>query len=187
MGAGVGDEDAVGDRRRFFDMVNECRKERAVVEKNSLSSGYPPRWYKTRQSDSSSSAQTTMVQIKTDNPSFVLHGIENAKIEQVRSTRCTTNSQRPVPEIKGDQVLVEIAKTGICGSDVHYLQHARIGSCVLEEPMCLGHESSGVIAQLGPEVKPALGLKEGMRVALEPGVACGKCDECKSGSYEVGV
>lgn len=90
-----------------------------------------------------------------------------------------------MPEIKGDQVLVEIAKTGICGSDVHYLQHAAIGNFVLEKPMCLGHESSGIIAKLGPDVKSSLGLKEGMRIALEPGVSCGKCGECKQGAYEV--
>ena len=49
--------------------------------------------------------------------------------------------------------------------------------------MCLGHESSGVIAKLGPDVKP--GLKVGDRVALEPGESCRACSACKSGSYEL--
>lgn len=94
--------------------------------------------------------------------------------------------KRPVPEIKDDQVLVKIEKTGICGSDVHYLQHGKIGNFVLEKPMCLGHESSGVVAKLGPGVKASTGLKEGMRVALEPGVSCRTCGVCKAGAYEVG-
>jgi L-iditol 2-dehydrogenase/D-xylulose reductase len=92
--------------------------------------------------------------------------------------------QRAIPELEDDQVLVEIAKTGICGSDVHYLEHARIGSFVLGEPMCLGHESSGVVSKLGPKV-PAGSVKVGDRVALEPGMGCRTCDQCKSGKYEV--
>jgi len=52
--------------------------------------------------------------------------------------------------------------------------------------MCLGHESSGIVAKLGPDVKSSLGLKEGMRVALEPGVSCRTCGSCKAGAYEVG-
>ena len=97
------------------------------------------------------------------------------------------DAKRPVPEIKDDQVLVKIEKTGICGSDVHYLQHGKIGNFVLEKPMCLGHESSGVVAKLGPGVKASTGLKEGMRVALEPGVSCRTCGVCKAGAYEVGA
>ena len=52
----------------------------------------------------------------------------------------------------------------------------------MEEPMCLGHESAGVVVEVGS----AAGLKLGDRVALEPGVGCGICDLCKEGRYEVG-
>ncbi|ORY32623.1 putative sorbitol dehydrogenase [Naematelia encephala] len=110
--------------------------------------------------------------VANDNPSFVLHGINNVKYED-----------RPVPEITNDEVLVQVAKTGICGSDVHYLLHGKIGDFVLNEPMCLGHESSGVVAQLGPNVKA--GLKVGDRVALEPGFGCRTCDVCKAGHYNL--
>ncbi|WVR07288.1 chlorophyll synthesis pathway protein BchC [Kwoniella sp. DSM 27419] len=113
-------------------------------------------------------------ELKQDNPSFVLHGIEDVKFEN-----------RPVPEIENDQVLVQVAKTGICGSDVHYLQHGRIGDFVLEKPMCLGHESSGIVVKMGPNVKNDGRLKVGTRVALEPGVACRACLECLKGSYEL--
>lgn len=65
---------------------------------------------------------------------------------------------------------------------MHYWQHGGIGSFQLKEPMILGHESAGVVAALGPNVK---NLKVGDRVALEPGVACRMCDQCKSGRYNL--
>ena len=130
--------------------------------------------------------------VTADNLSFVLHGVENVKYEDVRPSRPGkrgkkfAEQQRPIPKISRDQVLVRIEKTGICGSDVHYLQHGRIGTFVLEEPMCLGHESSGTIVQLGEGVLVSHRLRVGMRVALEPGVSCRTCHACKCGSYEVG-
>jgi D-xylulose reductase len=107
----------------------------------------------------------------TDNPSFVLRGVEDVVYEQ-----------RPVPEIKDEEVLVTVKKTGICGSDVHYLVHGRIGDFVVEKPMVLGHESAGVVSKVGPNVKH---LKPGDRVAMEPGATCRRCDACKSGRYNL--
>ncbi|KAF8528960.1 xylitol dehydrogenase [Hysterangium stoloniferum] len=107
----------------------------------------------------------------SENTSFVLHGILDAKFEP-----------RPIPEINDDEVLVSIKKTGICGSDVHYLVHGRIADFVVNKPMVLGHESSGVIAKVGSKVKT---LQVGQRVALEPGQTCRTCDACKAGSYEL--
>ncbi|KAF7352689.1 putative D-xylulose reductase A [Mycena venus] len=107
----------------------------------------------------------------TDNPSFVLKAIDNVVYEQ-----------RPIPEISGDQVLVEVKKTGICGSDVHYLVHGRIGDFVVNNPMVLGHESAGIVSKVGPNVKH---LKVGDRVAVEPGATCRACDACKAGRYNL--
>ncbi|KAH9951645.1 xylitol dehydrogenase [Amylocystis lapponica] len=107
----------------------------------------------------------------SDNPSFVLRGIEDVVYEQ-----------RPIPEVTGDEVLVSVKKTGICGSDVHYLVAGRIAHYVVKDPMVLGHESSGVVSKVGPDVKD---LKVGDRVALEPGATCRKCEDCKRGRYEL--
>jgi threonine dehydrogenase-like Zn-dependent dehydrogenase len=52
---------------------------------------------------------------------------------------------RPVPKPAPGQVLVEIAATGICGSDVHYYEHGRIGDYVVRDPMIIGHESAGTV------------------------------------------
>lgn len=51
------------------------------------------------------------------------------------------------------EVLLEMACVGICGSDVHYLVDGRIGDFVIREPMIIGHESAGVVAKLGKNVK----------------------------------
>jgi D-xylulose reductase len=107
----------------------------------------------------------------SDNPSFVLQAVENTSFEE-----------RPIPEIFDDEVLVEVKKTGICGSDVHYLCHGRIGDFVVEKPMVLGHESAGVIKKVGAKVTA---LKVGDRVAMEPGASCRRCDQCKLGKYQL--
>lgn len=71
---------------------------------------------------------------------------------------------------------------GICGSDVHYLVHGRIGDFVVKSPMIIGHEASGIVAKLGKNVKH---LAVGDRVAIEPGVPCRMCDFCKNGNYNL--
>ncbi|KAI8379676.1 uncharacterized protein BYT42DRAFT_336600 [Radiomyces spectabilis] len=89
---------------------------------------------------------------------------------------------RPIPEIGPYDALVNVKVTGICGSDVHYWTKGRIGSFVVEKPMVLGHESAGVVAAVGDKVTH---LKVGDRVALEPGVPCRVCDQCKHGRYNL--
>jgi L-iditol 2-dehydrogenase len=89
---------------------------------------------------------------------------------------------RAIPEPGQREVLVEIAAVGVCGSDVHYYEHGRIGSFVVREPMVLGHESSGRVVALGPG---ASRHTVGDRVALEPGVPCGHCRECRAGRYNL--
>lgn len=71
---------------------------------------------------------------------------------------------------------------GICGSDVHYLVHGRIGDFICKGPMIIGHEASGVVRKLG---KTVTNLAVGDRVAIEPGVSCRLCDFCKSGKYNL--
>lgn len=64
-------------------------------------------------------------------------------------------------------VRIRIARVGICGSDVHYYKHGRIGQFVVNQPMVLGHEASGVVIEVGEEVE---GLAPGDRVCMEPGI-----------------
>ena len=89
---------------------------------------------------------------------------------------------RAVPEPGPREVLVEIAAVGVCGSDIHYYEHGRIGPYVVREPMVLGHESAGRVVALGEE---ASRHAVGDRVTLEPGVPCGRCRECRAGRYNL--
>lgn len=87
-----------------------------------------------------------------------------------------------VPKIKAHEVMVKMEAIGICGSDVHYYTHGRIGDFVVQFPFILGHECAGTVVEAGSEVKH---LKAGDRVALEPGVPCGSCEFCLSGRYNL--
>ena len=64
-------------------------------------------------------------------------------------------------------VRVAIHTVGICGSDVHYYRHGRIGPFVVREPMVLGHEAAGTVVAVGAEVT---GLEVNDRVTMEPGI-----------------
>jgi D-xylulose reductase len=74
----------------------------------------------------------------------------------------------PFKETVGpDDVRVKIHTVGICGSDVHYYTHGKIGNFIVKEPMVLGHEASGTVIETGKNVKT---LKTGDRVCMEPGI-----------------
>jgi D-xylulose reductase len=74
----------------------------------------------------------------------------------------------PLKEDVGpEDVRIAIHTVGICGSDVHYYQHGRIGQFIVREPMILGHEASGTVLEVGPRVTH---LKVGDRVCMEPGI-----------------
>ncbi|KAF2638457.1 GroES-like protein [Massarina eburnea CBS 473.64] len=106
------------------------------------------------------------------NPSFVLSSPNNVTYED-----------RPIPTLASPyDVLVQPKWTGICGSDVHYWVHGRIGHFVVESPMVLGHESAGIVHSVGEKVTT---LKVGDRVAMEPGVPCRRCVRCKEGRYNL--
>ena len=74
---------------------------------------------------------------------------------------------RPDPLPGAQEVVVRVSAVGVCGSDTHYFDHGRIGRFVVEQPMVLGHESSGVIEAVGSDVDPG---RVGQRVSIEPGV-----------------
>jgi len=81
-----------------------------------------------------------------------------------------------------NQVLIQIKMVGICGSDVHYFKHLKCGGYEVKKPIVLGHESAGVIVEVGEGVTH---LKKGDRVAVEPGVPCRYCNHCKKGRYNL--
>ncbi|KAL2064670.1 hypothetical protein VTL71DRAFT_3808 [Oculimacula yallundae] len=90
---------------------------------------------------------------------------------------------RPTPDLPTSKhVLIKVLATGICGSDVHYWQHGEIGPFVVRDPLVLGYESAGVVVRCGSNVK---NIKQGDRVAIEPGVPCRSCEFCRGGKYNL--
>ena len=79
-------------------------------------------------------------------------------------------------------VRIQINTVGICGSDVHYYTHGKIGPFVVKAPMVLGHEASGVVTQLGEGVRH---LAVGDRVCMEPGIPNMASKASKLGVYNV--
>lgn len=85
-------------------------------------------------------------------------------------------------DLGAGDVRIRLHTVGICGSDVHYYTHGRIGDFVVNAPMVLGHEASGTIIEVGADVR---GLKVGDRVCMEPGVPDLTSRASKLGLYNV--
>lgn len=79
-------------------------------------------------------------------------------------------------------VRIRIGRVGICGSDVHYYTHGRIGPFVVNAPMVLGHEAAGVVVEVGGEVSD---LKPGDRVCMEPGIPDMMSRASREGHYNL--
>ena len=96
---------------------------------------------------------------------------------------------RDFPEIDREEetlgprdVRIKLHTVGICGSDVHYYTHGRIGPFVVNAPMILGHEASGTVIEVGPDVTR---LKAGDRVCMEPGIPDPNSRATQLGMYNI--
>ncbi|MCL2377525.1 MAG: alcohol dehydrogenase catalytic domain-containing protein [Defluviitaleaceae bacterium] len=95
------------------------------------------------------------------------------------SPKTIKKSDVPVPKPARGEVVVQILTSGICGSDIHayYGKHPFISL-----PVVPGHEFSGVICELGENIR---GLQHGDRVTVMPQLFCGVCRNCKIGRYNI--
>lgn len=84
--------------------------------------------------------------------------------------------------LSAHDVRIGIHTVGICGSDVHYYQHGRIGPFVVNAPMVLGHEASGIIVEKGSSVE---NLEVGDRVCMEPGIPDPNSRASRIGMYNL--
>jgi threonine 3-dehydrogenase len=87
-----------------------------------------------------------------------------------------------VPEIGPDEILVKVAKTGICGTDVHIWNWDDWAQKTIPVPMIVGHEYAGEIVEVGPGVR---GLKPGLRVSGEGHVVGMKSRAARGGRYHL--
>ena len=84
----------------------------------------------------------------------------------------------PEPRVGPNDVLIEIAKTAICGTDMHIYNWDPWAQKTIPVPMAVGHEYCGRIVEIGSEVN---GLKSGDRVSGEGHITCGYCRNCRAG------
>ncbi|UFJ43365.1 NAD(P)-dependent alcohol dehydrogenase [Brevibacillus humidisoli] len=104
------------------------------------------------------------------------------KVAVLQKPLTVTIEERLVPHPGPHDVLVKVMAVGVCGSDVHYYEHGRIGARKVEKPLVQGHECAGIVVAIGSEVTR---FQLGDRVAVEPGITCGKCQWCKEGRYNL--
>ena len=97
----------------------------------------------------------------------VCHGRKDLRIDAVEDRA-----------LAPDEVRVAVAFGGICGSDMHYYHRGGVGDFMVREPMILGHEVSGVVAEVGSGVSR---LEPGMKAALDPARPCLTCRYCRLG------
>jgi len=87
-----------------------------------------------------------------------------------------------IPSFADDEVLIRVRAEGVCGSDVQLFSKGAIGDFQVQFPYLLGHEAAGEVVATGKDVQS---LHEGDRVTMEPGVPCGRCDQCRAGRYNL--
>jgi L-iditol 2-dehydrogenase len=84
----------------------------------------------------------------------------------------------PTPRLERPKdVLLRVDTLGVCGSDIHYYTQGKIGPHTAPYPFILGHELAATVAEVSPEVK---NLRPGQRVAVDPLIPCGECDQCRA-------
>lgn len=105
-------------------------------------------------------------------PALVLEGVRRLALRNI-----------DLPDSVGPKdVKIAVDTVGVCGSDVHYYTHGRIGPFVVREPMVLGHEAAGTVVAVGDKVH---GLAVGDRVCMEPGIPDLESRASKLGLYNV--
>ncbi|MCU0486430.1 MAG: alcohol dehydrogenase catalytic domain-containing protein [Anaerolineales bacterium] len=87
--------------------------------------------------------------------------------------------QISLPQIQADEVLIQVKRIGVCGSDIHVFHGLHPYTSY---PVVQGHEVSGVIAEWGTQVQS---LTKGDKVVFMPQVTCGECYSCRHGMYHI--
>lgn len=106
-----------------------------------------------------------------------------AKALVLEKARSLALREIDLPDSLGpEDVRISVDTVGVCGSDVHYYTHGKIGPFIVNSPMVLGHEAAGVVTEVGSDVT-SLGV--GDRVCMEPGIPNTRSKAAKLGVYNV--
>ncbi|XP_073990970.1 D-altritol 5-dehydrogenase-like isoform X2 [Rhodnius prolixus] len=88
--------------------------------------------------------------------------------------------KKEIPKVsRPDHVVVRVAYTGICGTDLHIIQREFPSS---EQPFTLGHEFSGLVHEVGSQITH---VRVGDKVAVDPQNWCTTCEFCRTGRYHL--
>lgn len=104
------------------------------------------------------------------------------KVAAMTGARKMEWEERDIPRPGKGELLIKLEYVGVCGSDLHFYSEGRLANWVPEGPLVLGHEPGGIVSEIGEGVE---GFRIGDKVALEPGVPCGECEECRKGLYNL--
>ncbi|MHA1582615.1 MAG: zinc-dependent alcohol dehydrogenase [Candidatus Baldrarchaeia archaeon] len=89
----------------------------------------------------------------------------------------------PKPRIKDDGVLIRVKAVSICGTELHaYTGKSKRREEIHGLPLVMGHEFSGEVVEAGKNVKE---ISVGDRVAVNPLITCGKCEQCITGKTNI--
>lgn len=102
---------------------------------------------------------------------FLLHGEKDLRAQEI-----------DLPLLSPGHVMVRVRRAGICGSDIHYYSHGKIGSFIPKRPFVLGHEFAGEVVSVGDGASSTL---IGQRVTVDPSIPCGECKFCRGGRYNL--
>ena len=108
-------------------------------------------------------------------------GEQPVRATYIHGVRDVRTGEETAPEPAAGEVLVQVAGIGVCGSDLHYYLEGGIGSAHIHAPFIPGHEFAGWIVH----DHPALGLRRGQLVAVDPARPCGHCEWCERGDVNL--
>jgi len=90
---------------------------------------------------------------------------------------------KKLADLSKGEALIKVGAVGICGSDLHHYTLGQIGATASSGPFVLGHEFMGQVVAADRHARSAGGdpLRLGARVAVDPHIACGRCEWCLAG------
>lgn len=93
-------------------------------------------------------------------------------------------SDIPMPDLKDDEVLAQVAYAGFCATDIELLtgEMIHIKNGLTTYPIIPGHEWSGTVVKVGSAVR---GFRVGDRITSDVSLGCGKCEFCRRGHYNL--
>ncbi len=106
----------------------------------------------------------------------------NGIVKEKPAAGASFRTDLPIPEVKKNDVLIEVKATAICGTDLHIMSWGDYAASRVPIPMVFGHEFAGNIVKVGEDVRE---YRVGDRVAGETHIPCNECIQCKTNNRHI--